>query len=116
MRVIMKKALMVFLILSVLLASMCPPVYADISKGQKVYKKFLKKQTGVNGGIFAMQHTSDEWKDLFENNLEGLKKECIGKYPETKSFFESENFGKFAKHLEDFLIYYASDSGNIPDC
>ena len=31
-------------------------------------------------------------------------------------YFNSRDFSRGAKHLEDFLVEYAADSGNVPAC
>ena len=31
-------------------------------------------------------------------------------------YFESKKYQKNAKHLRDFLVEYAKDSGNVPAC
>jgi len=96
--------------------AICPNCRADAQKGMKVYKKFLKSQTGINGGIFAILHTQDEWSELFENDANPFIEECGKKFPRTMKFIKSGRFKKLKKHLLDFLYRHASDSGNIPKC
>ena len=88
---------------------------ADSAKGQKLYLKYLKKTVGYNGAKFAAKHTQDEWEELFENGGEGFKKE-FGTTDKAKKFFEGKKFEKIMPHIKDFVIEYASDSGNVPSC
>lgn len=112
----MKKKLVLLIVTNLLFWVLCSYVIADIGKGQKVYAKFLKKTTGINGAIFSIQHTEDEWRELFENNADKFRKECISKFPKTEKFISGGRFDKLKEHLQDFLMHYASDSGNIPKC
>ncbi len=112
----MKKRLVLLLVINLLFMILCSYSIADIGKGKKVYAKFLKKPTGINGAIFSIQHTEDEWSGLFENNADTFRKECISKFPKTKKFISGGRFNKLKDHLKDFLMHYASDSGNIPKC
>ena len=91
--------------------------FADAGKGQKYYLKFLKKKTGMNGAKFATGHTQSEWKELFANGGAGFISEYSSKYPNLKNFFNGDKFkSKYMKHIADFCIEYASDSGNVPSC
>ncbi len=90
---------------------------ADAAKGQKYYLKFMKKTTGLNGAKFAAQHTQDEWKELFANDAEKFIVEYSKKYPKASKFFAKDKFkSKYSKHISDFVIEYANDSGNVPSC
>ena len=89
---------------------------ADAAKGQKIYLKFLKKDTGVNGAKFAQQHTQAEWEKLFAGDGSEFIKVYSEKYPNAKKFLEGKKFKKFMGDIKDFAIKYASDSGNVPSC
>jgi len=84
---------------------------ADADKGQKIYSKKLKKVCGMNGGDFAKKHTQEEWEKI---NEDGKLKD------EIKSICTEANVDKLKdKHLEnlgDFVVEFASDSGNVPSC
>ncbi len=88
---------------------------ADPAKGQKLYLKYMKKTTGMNGAKFAAVHTQDEWEELFEEDGAGFKKE-FGTSDRAKKFFGGKKFEKIMPHIKDFVIEYASDSGNVPSC
>ncbi len=85
--------------------------FADADKGQKIYSKKLKKVCGMDGGKFAKKHTQDEWKQIIQDNK--LK-------DEVKSICSEADVSKIKdKHLPDlgdFVVEYASDSGNVPSC
>jgi hypothetical protein len=106
----------IFLITLFFFAAICPNCYANAEKGMKVYKKFLKSKTGIDGGKFAALHTQEEWRALFENDAKPFIEECAEKFPHTLIFIKSEKFNRLKEHLFDFLYKYASDSGNIPSC
>merc|ERR1711916_87691 len=40
---------------------------ADPIKGQKLFIKKLKKPCGFNGAKFALKHSQEEWKNIFES-------------------------------------------------
>ena len=84
-------------------------VYADATKGQKLYSKKLKKSCGFSGAEMAGTHTQDEWEEIRENGklLEEIQKQC----PDVKGIKE-----KYLPHLYDFFHQYGSDSGNVPSC
>ena len=86
---------------------------ADVVKGQKLYLKFLKASTGMKGGEFASQHTQAEWKALCDNNGAGFIEEYSAKFPDAADFLNG-NFKRFQPDICDFVINFASDSGNVP--
>jgi hypothetical protein len=113
----MKKLLAMLIAAFMMVGMMSSSAFADAAKGQKYYLKFLKKKSGINGAKFAVQHTQAEWKALFENDGEKFIAEYSSKYPKLKDFFNSDKFKKkYMKHIRDFAIEYASDSGNVPSC
>jgi len=113
----MKKILGVLLASFLLVAVMSSSALADAAKGQKYYLKFFKKKTGLNGAKFATMHTQDEWKALFANSAEQFIVEYSKTYPKMEKFLSSDKFkSKYSKHIADFCIEYANDSGNVPSC
>jgi len=113
----MKKILGILLASFLLVGVMSSSAFADASKGQKYYLKFFKKKTGLNGAKFAVQHTQEEWKVLFANNAEKFIAEYSKAYPKMEKFLTSDKFkSKYSKHIADFVIEYANDSGNVPSC
>lgn len=110
----MKKIVMSVLALTVLgLGSADAAVY----KGQKVYVKKCRKCHG--GGLeVAASKKKKTWNQLMQNKGEGLAKIHLEnkKAKASWKYFESKKYTKRAKHLKDFLVEYAKDSGNVPAC
>jgi Spy/CpxP family protein refolding chaperone len=80
---------------------------ADVTKGQKLYSKKLKKSCKLSGAEMAKKHSQGEWEEIMENGkLNDEIKNICGKG--TKD--------KYLEHLYDFFYEYASDSGNVPSC
>ena len=113
----MRKILTILLTSFLLVGIMSNSAFADATKGQKYYLKFLKKKTGMNGAKFAEQHTQAVWKVYFANGGEKFITEYSVKFPKASKFFTNKKFKtKYMKHIADFCIEYASDSGNVPSC
>ncbi|MEN8147650.1 MAG: c-type cytochrome [Campylobacterota bacterium] len=110
----MKKLIMYVLAITVLsLGSAEAAVY----KGQKVYLKKCKKCHG--GGLeVAASKKKRTWKKLMKKKGEALAKLHLENKKAKKSwkYFKSKKYQKRAKHLKDFMIEYAKDSGNVPAC
>ena len=107
------KFLLSFLVALSLLTSVAQ---ADVKKGQKIFLKKMKscKKDGVkNGIIFAHKHSQDEWrmfnsKALIKSTFKEICPSATKKIDKMKP--------KNIQHLTDFVIEYASDSGNVPSC
>jgi cytochrome c1 len=99
------------------------PAQAALYKGQKVYKKVcMECHTG--GESFIGERSQFEWeeytvkkgKKLAETHLESSKFKEEKEYKKYKKFFEGKKYKKNIKHLKEFLMEYASDSGNVAAC
>jgi len=90
---------------------------AAVYKGQKEYMKKCRKCHG--GGLeVAASKKRNTWKKLMKNKGEALADLHL-ENPKAKAswkYFEDKKYQKKAKHLQDFLIEYAKDSGNVPAC
>ncbi len=84
---------------------------ADVTKGQKLYSKKLKKACGVSGAKMAAKHSQDEWEEI--GNGSGLADEIKSICPSVK---DKGLKSKFLPHYYDFFYEYANDSGNVPSC
>ncbi len=84
---------------------------ADSAKGQKIYAKKLKKVCGMNGGEFAKKHTQDEWKKISEDKALKTEIKSICKDADVEKIKD-----KYIPDLSDFVVEFASDSGNVPSC
>ncbi|WP_224745983.1 hypothetical protein [Neiella litorisoli] len=89
---------------------------ADAEKGQSYYLKYMKPLFGYNGDVLAQQHLQVEWKSYFRKDAKKFIKKYSQKHPEAAEFLNSETFQKIAPHLQDFVMKYAADSGELPDC
>ena len=89
--------------------------YADAAKGQKLYSKKLKEVCGMTGAVFAAKHTQMEWETA--KNEGKLTDTFIEVCPAGSDIFKDDNFKKkYESHIYDFVIEFASDSGNVPSC
>lgn len=86
-------------------------------KGQREFHKNCKK-CHDNGQEIAAMYKKREWKKLFKNKGEALAELHLNSKDakEAKKYFESSKYKKNARHLEDFMVEYAKDSGNVPAC
>lgn len=91
-------------------------VFADATKGQKYYLKYLRPHFEINGQEFASQHLKVEWKRLFKNDSNRFIKEYTKKYPHSAEFLNSKTFQKIAPDVQDFVTKYAADSGELATC
>lgn len=86
-------------------------------KGQKIYIDSCK---GCHGGgqELAASKKQRGWEKLMENKGEKLADIHLTSKKASASweYFKDRSYTKGAKHLEDFLVEYASDSGNVPAC
>ena len=112
----MKTVSKVLLGVSLLVGLLGTPLLADANKGKKIFMKKFKSKVKMKGADFAGLHTQDEWKALFENKGEGFIEVYSKKYPKASKAMTGKKSWKKLEHLGDFLVMYASDSGNVPSC
>ena len=84
---------------------------ADVTKGQKLYSKKLKKACGISGAKMAAKHSQDEWENLKDNGEIVVEIKTLCPKATEKSLKD-----KFVPHYYDFFYEYANDSGNVPSC
>jgi len=104
-----------FLLLSLMIFSLSSE--AAIYKGQRVFiKKCLKCHK--EGQNFIAKYKMRKWKKWMKNKGKPLAKLHLKSEKAKKSwkYFESKKYAKKSKHLRQFLIEYAKDSGNVPAC
>lgn len=94
-----------------------PMLNAATYKGQKVYIESCKECHG-GGQALAASKKQREWKKVMDNNGDKLAEIHLStkKAQLSWDYFGSRNYSKDARHLEDFLVEYAGDSGNVPAC
>ncbi|QOP41066.1 cytochrome C [Sulfurimonas marina] len=90
---------------------------AAIYKGQKEFVKKCVKchDTGQN---FVSSHKMRYWKKMMAKKGKRLA-ELHLENPKAKkswSYFKSRKYTRKTKHLKQFLVEYAKDSGNVPAC
>jgi hypothetical protein len=90
---------------------------AAIYKGQRI---FIKKclHCHKDGQNFIAEYKMKEWKKLMKNKGQPLAELHLKSQKAKKSwkYFKSKRYAKKSKHLKQFLIEYAKDSGNVPAC
>lgn len=100
-------------------------IFASCALDAAVYKgqnEFVKKCVKCHkaGQAFVATKKKKEWNSIMKNKGEKLiemhlqSKETDAE--PSREYFESKDFSKKTKHLKDFLMEYASDSGNVPAC
>ena len=111
---IMKKS--IFFILSVTILTLTS-ANAAIYKGQREFKKNCVS-CHSNGQELLAKHTIAEWDIFTKDKGEALKKLHANseKAKKSQKYFESKKYTKKLKHLRQFVIEYAKDSGNTPAC
>ena len=73
---------------------------------------FVGKKTQYEWDTF----TRDKGKKLSDVHLKSDKFKAEEKYKKYKKYFESSKYKKRLKHLREFLMEYAEDSGNVAAC
>jgi hypothetical protein len=90
---------------------------AAIYKGQRIFiKKCLKCHD--SGQSFVAKYKMKKWKKLMRKKGKGLAEIHLKSKKAKKSwkYFKSKKYAKKSKHLKQFLVEYAKDSGNVPAC
>jgi len=107
------------IVFSVLLAALMTEVVSEaaVYKGQREFHKQCKA-CHDDGQEIAATYKRRTWKKMMENNGEGLAEIHLNseKAKASWKYFKSKKYEKNSKHLEDFLVEYAKDSGNVPAC
>jgi hypothetical protein len=88
---------------------------AAIYKGYRVYVQECSK-CHTDKQAFVKSKTIQEWSKLMANHGKPLK-EIHLKNDKAKSswnYFNTKKYTKKSKHLKEFLIEYAKDSGKVP--
>ncbi len=106
----------IFLILSVSILTLSS-ADAAIYKGQREFvKKCLKcHKSGQN---FIATYKMKKWKKWMKKKGKPLANIHLKSKKAKKSwkYFKSKKYIKKSKHLRQFLVEYAKDSGNVPAC
>jgi hypothetical protein len=110
----MKNYFILFTFLYMLLPS---AMNGAVYKGHQVFIQVCT-QCHTSGNTLVSKNTIYEWRDLMKNNgaklaMQHLKEE---RAKQAWRYFQSRKFEKKTGHLEDFVVEYAKDSGNVPAC
>jgi len=96
-----------------------PALEAAVYKGQKAYVKKCRKCHG-GGQKVAASKRMKEWKKLLNKKNKGIQLATLHlenkKAKKSHKYFDSKKYRKRARHLRDFMVEYAKDSGNVPAC
>ena len=96
-----------------------PSLEAAVYKGQKAYVKKCRKCHGGGQKIAASKRMKD-WKKLLNKKNKGSLLAQVhldsDKAKKSWNYFNSKKYRKRARHLRDFMVEYAKDSGNVPAC
>jgi len=90
---------------------------ATLYKGQRIFvKKCLKCHDG--GQSFVSEYKMRKWKKWMKEKGKPLAALHLKKKKAKKSwkYFKSKKYSEKSKHLKQFLVEYAKDSGNVPAC
>lgn len=107
--------------ISILSISLFASVFLDaaVYKGQREFVKQCVKCHKA-GQVFVATKNKREWNTIMKNKGEKLAEIHLQSKDESvessHEYFQSRVFTKNSKHLKDFLLEYASDSGNVPAC
>lgn len=107
----MKKIITV-IILSILTLTFIPTqAMADVSKGQKIFKKKMRKYCKISGVRFAREHSQDEWEELWEEGYFQKETKKICPNLDLKSIKKS-----WWKDLYDFTYEFGTGGSHVPKC
>ncbi len=87
---------------------------AAIYKGRISYTEDCRSCHNWSEGILTTK-TKSEWEEVMKNNGAGLakihifSKNCSNSW----AYFKSAKYKKQSRHLEDFFVEYAKNSGNV---
>jgi len=110
----MIKFLLIFISLTILSLTTAD---AAIYKGQRIFiEKCLKCHSSCQD--FIAKYKQNEWQKLMENKGKPLAVLHLKSQKAKKSwkYFKSKRYYSKSKHLREFLVEYAKDSGDIPAC
>jgi len=107
----MKKMMTIFALVAFTMVSTPTISQASLKKGQRIFKKKLRKYCRFSGVKFAKKHTQDEWEEIWD---EGLFKK------ETKKICPRLNLRRIKrhwwKHIYEFTYEYGKGGSHVPKC
>ncbi|MCO4844991.1 MAG: hypothetical protein KC427_03125 [Sulfurovum sp.] len=107
----MKKLVTALTLVAFAMVSTPTVATASVAKGQKIYKKKVRKYCGFSGVRFAREHTQDEWEEIYdEGDFKSETKKICPKLPLKKikrSWWD---------HLYEFTYEYGEGGSHVPKC
>lgn len=100
-------------------------VFTSLTSNAAIYKgqrEFVKKcvKCHKTGQAFVSLKKKRYWKKIMKKKGKKLAAIHINssnpKAKKSKRYFKGRKFKRKTKHLKQFLMEYASDSGNVPAC
>ena len=110
----MSKSFVIFVFFTFVLVVSSP---AAIYKGQRVFKRVCV-ECHTTRQTFIKEKTISEWEELVAENGKALAEKHLKdiRAKDSWKYFMSKKYTKKLKHLRQFLVEYAKDSGKIPAC
>ncbi len=110
----MRKLVTALTLVALTMASTPTVASASVKKGQKIFKKKMRKYCGFSGVRFARTHSQSEWEEIWyydgqEAFMEEAKRICP-KLP-LKRIKKS-----WWKHVYDFTYEYGTGGSHVPKC
>ena len=107
----MKRIVTVLSLVAFAMVSTPTVASASVKKGQKVYKKKLRKYCGFSGVRFARHHNQDEWEEIYyDGEFKAETKRICPKLPLNKIK------KSWWKHLYEFTYEYGQGGSHVPKC
>lgn len=107
----MKKLMAALTLVAFTMVSTPTTAEASVSKGQKIYKKKMRKYCGFSGVRFAREHTQDEWEELYDDGeFQAEAKNICPKLP-LKKIKKS-----WWPHVYEFTYEYGQGGSHVPKC
>jgi len=106
----MKKMIAIIALALFTMASVPTVASTGAKKGQKIFKKKLRKKCGFSGVRFARHHTQGEWEEIFDDDKFAREAKKICPRLKLKKIKAS-----WWEHIYEFSYKYAKD-GIVPKC
>lgn len=107
----MKRLMTALILVAFTMVSTPTVASADVAKGQKIFKKKLRKYCGFSGVRFARTHSQDEWEEIYDDG------EFVN---ETKKICPKLDVTKIKKswwpNLYEFTYEFGVGGSHVPKC
>ncbi len=110
----MRHSIFIMLVLNIFIMTTAD---AAIYKGQKFYVEDCQSCHPSECDIVTSK-TKDAWQKMMKDKGRGLARVHLSYKKTEKSweYFDSEKYKNRSRHLKDFLVEYAKDSGKVLVC